>query len=304
MVTEFEKRKEDRWSARRDTEERLDHRHLKKFKQEVRDAILLLVNEHGVEYRLQADGQHLMLYSGARGERPFKIAAARPVARQMQLLLPWLREHFPEIDLATGKSGKGETTYGIHLFEPNSDEPPHCKVCGFEKDDGRAEHVVEVPKPTDIFPPKKESMTTLTEEDEAELLESEGWEPYVYPTAGPSQFFLVKGDRLRCIAPGCDYTKEGSFAGVHLHEARHTGDYDRMALRAAETRRTRQERQESMLAETLDILLTPHGYAAVKKEDAALIKEAALLREERDRLQKALDELQAKFDLAREAFGL
>jgi hypothetical protein len=368
MVSDFEKRKEDRWATRRDAEERLDHRHLKKFKREIREAILLLVNQHGVEYRLQADGQHIFLYSGVRGERPFKIAAMRPVNKQMGFLVPWVREHFPHVDLASGKV-KGETAYGIHLFEPNSDEPPKCKVCGFEREDGRAEHIaqdegtsegtetdptieptfwanktvpqsgyigpvpedaahpveeeqMEVPTPKQVFDPEKREQEfaealegdpdpfvqsqekARQHKETVDSLAAQGWEWYTYPTAGPSEFFMVKGDELRCTAVGCGYAKTGSFAGVHMHEAHHTGKAEEMRLLALETKRTKAEQQAAMLAETLDILLRPHGYVAVRREDVQWVKEAQALREERDRLQAELNELQAKFDLAREAFGL
>lgn len=277
--------KEERVQARKATEDTLKHSQIKKFDREVRDAVLTLVNTYGVPYRLQRDGQHLMLYTGKQGERPFKVSASRPAQQQLAYLVPWLVENYPEINIESAP--KKETAYGVHLFE-DSDGNGKCRVCGFERDDGRAEHISgEEPSGFEVF-------------------EREEWEPFVYQSGKQSEFLEVstKEKRLRCIVEGCGYTKEGSFTGIHLHEAIHSGEFEEITRKSAETRKVKQERKVEVLAEALDILLKPHGYVAVRAEDVAEQKEVESLRAENERLRKELDEIKAKFDLAREAFGL
>lgn len=317
MPTEFEQAKEQRREQRAGAEQVLKHGQMKKFKREVRDVILTLVNEHGVEYRLQKDGQHIFLYSGARGERPFKVAASRPPGVQMRYLVPWIREHFPQIDIETGV--KKETAYGAHLFDPNDDG--HCKVCGFQQDDGRAEHFV------DSSPEKAYVEPHPLAEDEEEIEVTEAvveerpkskpprkplkavpeWEQFVYPSGKVSTCFEVSTDgekRLRCTFEGCDYAREGSFAGVHMHEAHHTGEAEEMLRKGVESRKANAIERQAQARAALSFLADSHGFLVVTKEEVQALADAKALVAENERLRALLDELQAKFDLAREAFGL
>lgn len=353
-MTAFEQAKEQRRTERAGAEQVLKHQQMRKFKREVREVILLLVNEHGVEYRLQKDGQHIFLYSGARGERPFKVAASRPVAAQMRFLVPWIREHFPHIDIETGRVK--ETAYGEHLFEPNDEG--HCKVCGFVEDDGRAEHFQpEVFRCRSCGRPEEDCSkdpcaaviadreATMPDEEEIEVSEAiiepegfeppetlsaaqvlrlaaepdkpgaevldDGWEKYVYPTAGPSEWFVVKGEHLRCTFEGCSYTREGSFAGVHLHEYTHSDKGEEMLRQGQESRKRNAALKVERAFESLEFLAKQYGFVLMTKEEADRFKNVGKVAEELAeaqaevaRLQGLLDEQQAKIDLAREAFGL
>lgn len=68
----------------------LTHKDLIAFKRPVRELVLDLVNNHGIEYRLP-DGQHLYLYD-RRGGRPYKISAKRPAETSVHFLVRWARK--------------------------------------------------------------------------------------------------------------------------------------------------------------------------------------------------------------------
>lgn len=54
----------------------LSAKHLKGFDREVAKALLWLVNDQGVKYRM-TDGVHILLYPKNKTERPFKVSAHR-----------------------------------------------------------------------------------------------------------------------------------------------------------------------------------------------------------------------------------
>lgn len=62
------------------------------FDKDVRRAIHDLITTHGVRYR-QPDGQHMLLYSGSRGERPLKVAAARKPEDSLKFIRQWADKH-------------------------------------------------------------------------------------------------------------------------------------------------------------------------------------------------------------------
>lgn len=365
VATEWEQTKEARRTERAGAEHVLKHQQMRKFKREIRDVILTLVNEHGVEYRMQADGQHIFLYSGARGERPFKVAAMRPVAKQMGFLVPWVREHFPHIDLSSGKKKEAEVEllfqcqqgcvdvafatveeinehYSSEHYpmEDVSGEPFLCRGCGRPELDcskdpckdviadreatvdeievtDEEEPEMEVPKPTEVFPPKEPDAFVKSQQAAeqrkiiVEEMEADGFERYRYPTAGPSEFFMVKGDYLKCIADGCEYEREGSFAGVHLHEYTHTDKHEEMLRTGAETRKVNAAIKVERAFESVSFLAQQYGFVVMTKEEADRFKSTGkTLRDleaaqaEIARLQSVVDEQEAKIALAREAFGL
>ena len=65
---------------------------LPKFPREVTQALATLVNDHGVRIR-DVDGQHVLLYNGVRGSKPFKLSASRPGEQTMRYLTGWAREN-------------------------------------------------------------------------------------------------------------------------------------------------------------------------------------------------------------------
>ena len=65
---------------------------LPKFDKEVIDVLARLVNNHGVRIR-DVDGQHVLLYNGQRGTRPFKVSASRPARQTLDYLGGWAREN-------------------------------------------------------------------------------------------------------------------------------------------------------------------------------------------------------------------
>lgn len=366
VTTEWEQKKEARRTERAGAEQILKHGQMKKFKREVRDVILTLVNEHGVEYRLQKDGQHIFLYSGARGERPFKIAAMRPVTQQMRFLVPWVREHFPHIDLESGKAKDSDEedkpfscTEGCdekfatveetneHLAEVHPPEEaevieptfwanktvPQSGYTGPVPEGAPPvapeEDEMDVPKPSEVFPvkasqtaagpvPHKDPFVESQEKAAKrkiviEELEADGWERYVYPTAGPSEFFMVRGgDSLMCTADGCEYTRDGgSFAGVHLHEYTHTDKHEEMLRTGAETRKVNAAIKVERAFESVTFLAQQYGFVVMTKEEADRFKSTGkTLRDleaaqaEIERLQNIVSEQEAKIALAKEAFGL
>lgn len=62
---------------------------LKAFPNEVADAVLALVNNHGVRFR-QTDGRHILLYPPDGVTRPFKVSASR----RSEASINFIREQF------------------------------------------------------------------------------------------------------------------------------------------------------------------------------------------------------------------
>lgn len=76
----------------------LTHAKIRKFGKPVRDLLVLAVNTHGIDYRLQRDGQHVLLYSGRVGESPYKVSSSRPPEQAVEYLRTWLGEHVPDFE--------------------------------------------------------------------------------------------------------------------------------------------------------------------------------------------------------------
>ena len=97
--------REERVARLKREKERLKHADIKKFDKQVRSLVLELVNEHGIRHRVAKDGQHLFLYTGEKGVRPYKLASSRPAQSTIPYLQAWVRRHYPDISLREKESG-------------------------------------------------------------------------------------------------------------------------------------------------------------------------------------------------------
>lgn len=73
---------------------RLEMRLLRKFDERVARMMMDLVNTYGVRFRIQKDGQHVLLYplNEFNQSRPFKVGAHRPGVQGMEHLEKWVKD--------------------------------------------------------------------------------------------------------------------------------------------------------------------------------------------------------------------
>lgn len=307
----------------RSPEERLlNHKQIKKFPKEVRDVVVDLVNNYGIVYRLQKDGQHLLLYSGKENDRPFKVGAMRNPPAQLRYLRGWIEDHVP----AYVEEKKEKATVDA-IFKCAQG----CKDASFTSVEEINAHYDKEHRDEPVEDlSEQEALDSHVEQGMAQgapFQKEPEWVPYVSASGKQSQYIEVTKDSdpvvYRCTFEGCEFQRVGEARGLHLHEQVHTPEGQEirrkaqhkggqaMAQRFAEKRGDLAPRESvgtavgalQTLASIYDcVVISKPEYAELTAKADPMLETA--LRDEVARLQQELDEVNAKMALAKEAFGL
>lgn len=171
----------EEWSmAEEELQDRIEERSLRKWDRDVRQMIMMLVNQFGVKHRIQKDGVHIMLYPPDGSTRPFKAAASRPPKTQMRYLERFAQEHVPaSIAMASATRNLAAVVndpieHPVREEQPVSTAPQEVTQAG-------------------LMPPETE--------DEAVLRAWEGtqtWVPHIGSNRQPTSW-LTNGRVFKCI---------------------------------------------------------------------------------------------------------
>jgi hypothetical protein len=326
-------------AARNLVSERLDKRQLRKFDDRVARMVMSLVNEHGVPYRMQKDGVHVLLYplNNAHGGRPYKVGEARGAEQTMAYLETWVTEAVTPALVASQ----------AELLAAKFNDP--TKVRRIRKDQSQETQATQEPQETTpsqeaTESPESDATPRVAVEDRKHPFQPDPVDPVAYAAlpegASPQPEGYIRatargernsnrgeplnwwvkedGSHYKCMF--CDYEAETLY-GKAAHMRMHTMSAEQRSELSGRAGAAKNERKKIeaarmsllMLAEITGVSLTDDEKYAVqadklkvqadklKREIENLAEQLTKVTAKLEKVTTERDDLKARYELIREA---
>lgn len=303
---------------------RLEMRALRSFDERVARMMMDLVNTYGVRFRIQKDGQHVLLYplNEYNRSRPFKVSAHRPGVQGMEHLEKWVKEAVTpalvvsQAEILAEKFNDPSKVRRARAEARKEAEPEPVKAAPV-----RAVKSAAAPEPTpepvaapasEWAPPDPAAGTPPEGYEQAYTSRDKGGEPRAIN-------WWKEIDKGHWLCKSCDYEVEGTLQTHAAHQRAHSQPRAKLTeagRKAAITRNRKTKREKitaalQVIAEASDVEFVDERsdrkdgrITRLEAQAEKLGAQVQRLTAQRDKAVAERDEYKAKLDIIREGLRL